>query len=205
MKIIDAFLFITHEHPQLSPSDQVLKALQAGFRWIQLRMKNADDFLWEKEAVESMEHCEKYGGILIINDNIEVAYRVMAHGVHLGKEDISPKKARAMMGPDAIIGRTCNTEADVLECNDLDINYIGLGPYKPTKTKKNLAPTLGIPGFSIAQLSHFPVIGIGGIEMDDVAQLRKDTSLDGIAFSSLLLQSENWEKTFDQLKQLWHE
>jgi len=200
---ISPLQFITHDHPELSAADQVEKALQAGLKWVQLRLKNADEFIWEKEAVESMEHCEKYGGTLIINDNVEVAQRVMAHGVHLGKSDMNAEEARSILGNDYIIGRTCNTPEDISECNALPVNYIGLGPYSTTTTKNNLSQLLGVEGLQIAVQSNLPVIGIGGITLNDLGQLKQVSSLHGIAFSGLLLQSEDWTKTVAALKQHW--
>ena len=88
-----------------------------------------------------------YGSRLIINDRVEVAVAVDADGVHVGKEDMPVREARRMMGEGKIVGGTANTVEDIREHYRGGADYIGLGPYRYTTTKKKLSPVLGLEGY----------------------------------------------------------
>ena len=117
--------FITQPVVGKSTVEVVKAVCDAGVKWIQLRLKNADEFVWEQEAIAVWEVCQDYGAQLIINDNVELAARVMADGVHLGKEDKSPSEARKILGDGAIIGATANTFEDIFVLNEQPVDYIG--------------------------------------------------------------------------------
>lgn len=194
--------------PGKSHAELAHKACVAGVDWVQLRLKNADDFVWEQEAVETWEVCQENRATFIVNDNVEVAQRVNADGVHLGKNDMLPKEARSILGDDKIIGGTANTFEDILHLYQQGVDYIGLGPLRFTETKNNLSPTLGFEGYEkiIQQLEEgidTPIIGIGGIVINDIQSL-KNVGVQGIAFSGLLAHSENMKNTFQQIKDAWN-
>lgn len=134
-----------------------------------------------------------YDVILIINDNVAVAKEVNAHGVHLGRTDMYISEARSILGEDAIIGGTANTLKDVERLIEQKANYIGLGPYSKTETKKNLSPVLGLSGYSellnelkmFYALNETPIIAIGGIDMYDIEPILS-TGIYGVAVSGLL-------------------
>ncbi|MCD8186903.1 MAG: thiamine phosphate synthase [Rikenellaceae bacterium] len=159
--------------------DGVRGFLQGGGRWVQLRLKNTP----EKEILEIgrlvLPLCRSYGAVLIVNDHPELALRIGADGVHLGKEDISPIQARQLLGPEKIVGCTANTFADIQRLNGYPIDYIGLGPFRFTETKKNLSPVLGLNGyrqiFSSIQRHgiRLSVTVIGGITLEDVEDLKE--------------------------------
>ena len=209
MKRISSIQFITQPTKGKSHAELANEACSAGIDWIQLRLKNADDFIWEQEAVETWEVCQEYGATFIVNDNVEVAQRVNADGVHLGKNDMSPKEARAILGDDKIIGGTANTFEDIKKLRQQGVDYIGLGPLRFTETKNNLSPTLGFEGYEniIQQLKEegisTPIIGIGGIVINDIQSLKK-VGVKGIALSGLLAHSDNMKNTFQQIKDAWN-
>lgn len=188
--------YITQPIAGLSTIDQVKEMCLAGVKWIQLRLKDADEFVWEQEAIEVWEVCQDYGVTFIINDNVEVAKRVMADGVHLGKEDMKPSEARKILGNEAIIGGTANSFQDILTLQKEGIDYIGLGPFRQTETKKKLSPILGIDGYEniIAKCRQanvtIPIVGVGGIALEDIKLLRK-SGLHGVAVSGLLAKAKN--------------
>ncbi len=113
---------------------------------MQLRMKDAPDRAVAEVAEMLLVPVHACGGVLIVDDRVEVAARVGADGVHLGRDDISPAEARAIMG-DAIIGATANTADHIMEAVAAGVDYIGLGPFRYTATKKRLAPVLGAEGY----------------------------------------------------------
>jgi thiamine-phosphate diphosphorylase len=176
------------------PLEQVGAACRAGIRLIQLRMKEASDEEFEKTAREAKKICGAWGARLIINDRVEVAAAVDADGVHVGREDRSVREARQLLGEGKIVGGTANRLEDIREHYQGGADYIGLGPYRHTTTKKNLSPILGLGGYQQVMRAlmkegiEIPVMAIGGIGLADVAPLL-EAGVYGVAFSGLLVQA----------------
>lgn len=169
---------ISKLHFITTTADAAAKACAGGVNWIQLRLKNVDGVTYLNVAREVRDVCTQYGATFIVNDNVDVAMASYADGVHLGKEDMSPVQARRIMGEKKIIGCTANTLEDISRLSDLDINYIGLGPYRHTTTKINLSPILGFHGYQrifkkMEEDAVYapPIVGIGGITTDDVSPI----------------------------------
>ncbi|MDP4209055.1 MAG: thiamine phosphate synthase [Bacteroidota bacterium] len=181
--------YITQEINGLSHLELAREACQSGVRWVQLRVKNKPFDEWVQLATDAKQLCLKFGAKLIINDNAEIARRVGADGVHLGKNDMNPSEARELLGNNFIIGGTANTIDDIRRLAAARVDYIGLGPFRFTQTKENLSPILGLEGyFSILKQVRdeniqVPIIAIGGIVPDDVERLMQ-TGIHGIAVSS---------------------
>lgn len=188
--------YITDHKEGTTIGEQVEAVCRGGIRWVQLRMKeaSAEDLLHEGWLIK--EICKRYHALFIINDNVQVARQLDADGVHLGKEDMNPLEAREILGPDKIIGATCNTWEDVVLRAAQQVDYIGLGPFAFTTTKKKLSPILGIQGYNrILELMrqsgiHIPVFGIGGITETDIPPLLA-TGIQGIALSGLIKNSND--------------
>lgn len=184
---------------------QVEAACQAGIRWVQLRMKQADPDQFLDIATEAKKICDEWSCALIINDRVEIAARIKAHGVHLGKQDMQPEEARRQLGDDFIIGGTANTVEDIRGHQLAGADYVGLGPYRYTTTKKNLSPILGLEGYRRImdqcrrEQINIPVIAIGGIGEGDAAPLLA-TGVQGIAFSGLLVHAADRKATIQLLK-----
>ncbi|MDR2138398.1 MAG: thiamine phosphate synthase [Tannerella sp.] len=189
-------LFITHRTERYDYLQSVAMALEGGCRRIQLRMKDASPAEVEKTAVRAMQLCEPFGAELYINDHVEVCRNIRARGVHLGKTDMPPGEARRMLGGDFIIGGTANTFEDIRRLNGAGADYIGLGPFRFTTTKKNLSPVIGLSGYRQIMRQcreagiRLPVFAIGGIEPDDIPGIL-DAGLSGIALSSAILRAQN--------------
>lgn len=198
--------YITQPIEGVSYTPQAELVCKGGVRLIQLRMKDVakEDML--RIALDVKDIADAYNSMLIINDNPEIAVQVNAHGVHLGINDMLPKLARSIVGDRMIIGGTANTFDRVQELYE-HVDYFGIGPFRFTNTKKNLAPILGIQGYtSILQKMqycnmHKPVYAIGGIENDDFHALMK-TGIHGIAVSSLIAKSTDTGKTISTLNAL---
>ena len=202
--MIETLHYITQDHPKKSHAGLCREACMAGVKCVQLRLKDTEDFDWEQEAVECKEIVEEFGAKLIINDNVEVAQRVFADGVHLGQQDMSVLEARSILGNNILIGGTANTIEDIEQLYKQGADYIGLGPFKFTSTKKALSPILGLEGYrSIVKMlkkSTIPILGIGGIELEDIPTLLK-TGIHGIALSGLITHAENKPELVKQIKQ----
>lgn len=106
--------FITHQTERYSYIDSARIALEGGCRWIQLRMKDADETLLEETALIVQKMCKVYDATFIIDDNVHLCKKIKADGVHLGKNDMPIAEARKILGDDFIIGGTVNSFEDVL-------------------------------------------------------------------------------------------
>ncbi|MBO9728896.1 MAG: thiamine phosphate synthase [Chitinophaga sp.] len=172
----------------------ITAALDAGCKWIQLRIKNEtpDTVLPAAEAVKKI--CDQYKASLIINDYPHIAVAVGATGVHVGRLDMTVAAARAITGNNIIVGGTANTLDDILQHVTDGASYVGVGPYRFTTTKQNLSPILGLAGYQqiLQALKErniaVPVIAIGGILLDDIPALM-EAGVHGIAVSGLVTQA----------------
>jgi len=175
------------------------KACLGGAKWVQLRIKGQSAEEVRATALKTLKICDKYGARLIINDFPEIALEIGAAGVHLGKEDQDPQIARKHLGKGFIIGGTANTFEDIQKLAAAEVDYIGLGPFRFTATKKNLSPVLDLEGYQNImercekEKIHIPVIAIGGITITDLPGLFKAGCF-GIALASPVNCSENKEE-----------
>lgn len=200
MRKADAMVqFISSENKEMTHLQSIEKALGAGVKWIQLRVKNKSEDEVISIAEKALDLCKTNDAKLIINDYPHLVNRVGADGVHLGKKDMNIKEAREIVGTDKIIGGTANTAQDVVFLAQFGVDYIGLGPFKFTTTKKELSPILGSEGIreiiETARKNNIktPIIAIGGIQSEDIETVF-DTGVDGIAVSSVIIRNENPEK-----------
>ncbi len=192
--------FISQSTKAFSHLEIIEQACEAGVKWVQLRIKEEAEQVILEKAKEAKKICSFHNAKLIINDHPEIAKEINADGVHLGKEDESILNARKLLGDEFIIGGTANTFEDVLDHYKNGVNYIGLGPYKFTSTKKKLSPVLGLDGYkniiekcSLEKIG-IPIVAIGGIETKDILPIMK-TGVWGIAVSSKQKIGRNkWEK-----------
>lgn len=189
--------FITHYTDSYSYVDSARIALEGGCRWIQLRMKDAEERELRDTAIIIQRMCIAAGATFIIDDNVALAKSIGAQGVHLGKGDMPIAEARKILGEGFIIGGTVNSFDDILHhLHTSPPDYFGCGPFRYTSTKRNLAPILGIEGYSniIKQMREHnittPLIAIGGIAKEDIPQLLK-SGVDGIALSGSILRADN--------------
>jgi len=188
--------FITHHTDTITYLDSVRIALEGGCRWIQLRMKEAPDTQAEEVARQALALCRAAGAVFIIDDRVELAGRLHADGVHLGKADMPVREARRLLGPGFRIGGTANTFEDVLLHYRAGADYLGIGPFRFTTTKQNLSPVLGLEGYVsiLAQMQEahieLPVVAIGGITYEDIPAILR-TGVNGIALSGTILRAND--------------
>ena len=187
--------FITHHNERYSYIDSARLALEGGCRWVQLRMKCAEADVLESTAREVQALCRGYGATFIVDDDVMLAKRIGADGVHLGKEDMPIREAREILGSESIIGATVNSFDDIVaHLPGVRPDYFGCGPFRFTTTKERLAPTLGVEGYRniVAQMRSegiaIPLVAIGGITKSDVPDLLA-LGLSGIALSGSVLST----------------
>ncbi len=180
---------------------------EAGCGWVQLRLKNTDMATYLNTAIQCRNICDQYEAIMIVNDNVGIAKAAMADGVHLGLGDMNLKEARKILGDNFIIGGTANTLEDCIRHIEDEVDYIGLGPFKYTETKRKLSPILGLEGYrnilseEEIQNSEIPLVAIGGIVESDIEELIK-VGLSGIAVSGMLTDQQDLKEKIQNIKKL---
>uniref|UniRef100_A0A0D6R245 Uncharacterized protein n=1 Tax=Araucaria cunninghamii TaxID=56994 RepID=A0A0D6R245_ARACU len=176
-----------------SISEAVKAAIEGGATIVQLREKEAET----KEFLNATEECLKisrsYGVPLLINDRVDVALASNADGVHLGQSDMPVRAARALLGPNKIIGVSCKTPEQAQKAWKEGADYIGSGSVYPTNTKENNG-TIGLSGLQrVCESSPLPVVAIGGINIgnaDKVMDMHLP-KLKGVAVVSCLFDRKN--------------
>ena len=200
--------FITHYTETYSYIDSLRIALEGGCRWIQLRMKEAEESLLEKTAITVQQMCKDYGATFIIDDHVLLTKKIKADGVHLGKNDMPIAEARKILGDSFIIGGTVNSFEDILfHLQEATPDYFGCGPFRFTFTKKNLAPILGFDGYKniIQKMKEMniriPLVAIGGICKGDIPELLQ-RGVNGIALSGSILHADDPIREMEEIVEI---
>jgi thiamine-phosphate pyrophosphorylase len=187
----------------------ITEALDAGVKFVQLRIKNCNQAELEEYSKRAAALCESYGATFIVNDHPEVAASC-GSGVHLGLGDSSVDDARKS-GHFKMIGGTANSIDDIRRRFSEKVDYIGLGPFRFTTTKEKLSPVLGVKGYAdILHQMHvenisLPVFAIGGIIEEDISALMR-TGVFGVAVSGLITACEDKKPLVERLnKKLYAE
>ena len=169
--ILPRFQCLTTDLSDVSHAEQTRAFCEAGARWVQIRSKSLSSSEYLIAAQSSARVCQEFGALFIVNDSPDVALRAQADGVHLGSNDLPPKLALEILGPKVLIGGTVNSMADaeVLVADGV-CDYAGVGPFRFTGTKQNLASVLDSEELRsiIFALGTIPSFVIGGLEPDDV-------------------------------------
>ena len=168
----------------LSHADQVRLLGSGGATLVQLREKHMP-------ALQFYEHARAAvatGVQLIINDRVDIALAVGAHGVHLGQDDMPPEAARRLLGDKAIIGYSTHSVEQAEKALTLPIDYIAIGPIFATSTKTNPSPTLGLEGLRAvrAAVGNAQLVAIGGISHSNAREVI-EAGADSVAVISALL------------------
>lgn len=184
--------------PHLCPGplliETVAAAVRGGVTFVQLRDKGATTQA-RAEAARSLKTVLRGTGVkLVVNDDLEAALSADVDGVHLGQEDLSAAEARARLGPDKIIGLSCETEAQVRAADPAVVDYLGLGTVFPTATKADHKPTIGLSRLAaMARLAKCPTVAIGGLKAAHAAPVIA-TGCDGIAVVSAICGQRDPER-----------
>ena len=152
-------------------AQQVEQALRGGATCVQLREKELNDTDFLAEAKELKILCARYGVPLIINDNVELALKVDADGVHVGQEDMDARDVRGLIGPDKILGVTAKTVEQARKAQRNGADYLGSGAVFGSTTKLNAKSMTKELLQSICESVTIPVVAIGGIHRGNLASL----------------------------------
>ena len=182
-------------------SHAVQQALEGGATLVQIREKNLEEGAFEQEAIELQALCRRYHVPFIVNDNVELALRIGADGIHVGQEDMEAGRVREMLGPDRILGVSAQTVEDALRAEAAGADYLGVGAVFPTGTKTDAVEVPLDTLKAITAAVDIPVVAIGGIGADNITQL-SGTGIAGAAVVSAIFAQEDIKKAAANLRQL---
>lgn len=179
---------------------QVEKALKGGATFIQLREKALDEETFLKEAVELKELCKRYRVPFVINDNVEIARKIEADGVHVGQSDMEALDVRKLLGADKIIGVSAQTVEQAVLAEKQGADYLGVGAVFPTGSKDDADDVSHETLKAICDAVNIPVIAIGGITKENVGTL-SGTGICGIAVISAIFGQQDIEAATKRLRE----
>lgn len=167
----------------------VEEAVKGGVTMVQLREKEVSTREFIELGLKLKALLKPLGVPLVINDRVDVALAVDADGVHIGQSDMPYSIARSLLGPDKIIGLSVENFDDLVEANELDVDYIGISPVFLTSTKTDTAAAFGLDGVEKAvRLSKHPSVGIGGMNLRTAADVLR-CGADGVAVVSAIMSA----------------
>ena len=180
---------------------QVESALKGGATCIQLREKELDDENFYEEALNIKEICKKYNVPFIINDNVELAIKCDADGIHVGQSDMEAGNVRALIGKDKILGVSAQTVEQALKAEKEGADYLGVGAVFATSTKLDACDVPHDVLKDICDAVEIPVVAIGGINKNNILEL-KGSGVDGVALVSAIFGADDIEKECQTLSAL---
>jgi thiamine-phosphate pyrophosphorylase len=187
-----------------SPLALVAAFLEGGAGVVQLRLKSAPAGELFRVAAEARELCRVRGALLLVNDRPDVARCAFASGVHLGQEDLPPAAAREILGPDAIIGISTHSDAEIDEAKGAGADYVGFGPVFATRSKgaSPLPPPHGVAGLrrAVERASPLPVVAIGGITVATAADIARAGARCAAAIAELCAASDPAGRTREMVR-----
>ena len=172
--------------------EQVEQALIGGATLVQLREKELDEEAFLREAIELTKLCHRYGVPLLINDNVEIARRSGADGVHVGQDDMEAAAVRSILGSDMIVGVTAKTAQQAIRAEEAGADYLGSGAVFGSSTKLNAKPMTKELLNAICHAVSIPVVAIGGINRDNILEL-EGTDISGVAVVSGIFAASDIE------------
>lgn len=183
---------------------EVEKCLDAGVTFLQLREKDLDEQEFLNEAKQIGEAARSRRVPFIINDNLEVALKSGADGVHVGQHDMAAKNVRALIGPQKILGVSAQTVEQAVAAERAGADYLGVGAVFHTSTKLDAADVDHQTLKAICDAVSIPIIAIGGIGPDNIMQLA-GSGIDGVAVISSILAQPDVAQATARLKALCRE
>ena len=170
--------------------EQVEDALKGGATCVQLREKELDEETFLQEAMEMKALCEKYQVPFFVNDNVEIAVKCKADGIHVGQEDMAAAKVRQQVGDEMMIGVSVHSVEEALEAVKNGADCLGVGAMFSTSTKTDADVLPKEVLKEICDAVDIPVVAIGGISKENMTEL-KGTGVDGVALVSAIFAAED--------------
>jgi thiamine-phosphate pyrophosphorylase len=162
---------------------------EAGIRFLQYRDKEASDEVLLQRATILRRIFPASDSRLILNDRVPLVLSAGYDGVHVGQEDLSPAEARALLGPEVMVGVSTHGESQLVKAADSPVDYVAIGPVFATSSKQVPDPVVGLQGVRAARaLTDKPLVAIGGITRANCAAVI-EAGADSVAVISDLIQS----------------
>ena len=184
--------------------DVVRESLDGGVTFLQLREKDLDDETFFREAVRLRDMSREYGVPFVINDNVDIAVRMDADGVHVGQSDMEAGDVRALIGPDKILGVSAQTVEQAVLAEKRGADYLGVGAVFPTGSKDDADDVSFETLKAICEAVSIPVVAIGGITAENTPQLA-GSGICGIAVISAIYGQKDIYKAAASLKKITRE
>jgi len=200
-KFIEKLHFITHDTDRLTHAEQAQIACEAGAKWIQYRCLSKEDKDLLREIGLIAEICDDWGATLIVTDHIHLHGKADIQGFHLEDMNADLRSIRLQLGEAITLGGSANTLQRLLELYHAGADYAGYGPFSNTITKPNDYPHIGLEGYreAVAYLRRqnidFPVLAVGGVQLDDIESLMK-TGIFGIAASAAINRAADMHEAY---------
>jgi thiamine-phosphate pyrophosphorylase len=178
--------------------------LEGGTGILQIRQKGHWTRACFDSAREVAKLCRESGAVLIVNDRADFAALLDA-GLHLGQDDIPPRDARRVTGPDAVIGYSSHNAAQLAAAGGEPVDYIALGPIFATGSKRNPDPIVGVEELArVRELAEKPLVAIGGITLENAAEVFR-AGADSVAVIGGLFTKEISAKSLRTRMEEWLE
>ena len=198
----DLLLYVVTDRSWLGEktlAQQTEEALRGGVTFVQIREKQLDRQHFLEEAEELKTLCARYKVPFVINDDVDLALQVGADGVHVGQSDMEAGDVRKKLGPDKIIGVSARTVEQALLAEKHGADYLGVGAVFPTSSKKDASEVSFQTLKEICEAVDIPVIAIGGITKENVAELA-GSGICGVAVISAIFAQPDVRKAAAELK-----
>ena len=179
----------------------VKESLEGGVTFLQLREKELDDESFLKEAKELKALCIEYKVPFVINDNVEIAIKTDADGVHVGQSDMEAGDVRKKLGPDKIIGVSAQTVEQAVLAEKRGADYLGVGAVFPTGSKDDADDVSFETLKAICEAVSIPVVAIGGISKENAIKL-KGSGICGVAVISAIYAAPDIKEAAAELKEV---
>ncbi|MBQ6633695.1 MAG: thiamine phosphate synthase [Ruminococcus sp.] len=184
--------------------EQVEAALKGGVTCVQLREKELGDEDFLSEALEIGALCKRYNVPFFINDNVEVAIKCKADGIHVGQDDMSAEDVRKLVGDDMMLGVSVHTVKEALDAVKAGADCLGVGAMYSTATKED-ADVVSMEALKdICAAVDVPVVAIGGLGKHNIMKLA-GTGVDGVALVSAIFSADDIESECRELRRLSEE
>jgi thiamine-phosphate pyrophosphorylase len=177
----------------------VRESLEGGASFLQLREKELDDGEFYEEAVMLQALAKEYDVPFVVNDNVDIAVRMNAHGVHVGQSDMEAGDVRALIGPDKILGVSAHTVEQAVLAEKRGADYLGVGAVFPTGSKDDADDLSRETLKAICEAVSIPVVAIGGITLDNVPKLA-GSGICGIAVISAIYAQDDIKEAASSLR-----
>ena len=179
-------------------TEAVRESLDGGVTFVQIREKNLDDETFTKEALQLQALCRAYHVPFVVNDNVDIARKINADGVHVGQSDMEALDVRKRLGDDKIIGVSAQTVAQAIRAEKHGADYLGVGAVFPTGSKGDAENVSFDTLKAICDAVSIPVIAIGGITEKNAEKLQ-GSGICGVAVISAIYAKENIKEAAEKM------